>query len=87
MKLWLSEFTISSHHANRAFTFAVSRTQQATWLSAAFRLANSVDYVAGMGWFNLVDPPPLPHDQNLTSGLLTYRLQRKPAFYAYQRAR
>ena len=26
---------------------------QARWLTAAFRLANSVDYVAGMGWFNL----------------------------------
>ena len=56
--LWLSEFTISSDHNNRAFNFAVSRTQQARWLTAAFRLANSVNYVAGMGWFNLLDDPP-----------------------------
>jgi hypothetical protein len=87
VKLWLSEFTVSSDHTNRAFDFAVSRRQQANWLTAAFRLVNSVDYVAGMGWFNLIDQPPLPDDQNLTNGLLTYKLKPKPAYYAYQHAR
>ena len=84
--LWLSEFTVSSDHPNLAFSFSVSREQQANWLSAAFRLANSVDYVAGMGWFNLLDEPPLADDQNLTNGLETWNLIPKPAFYAYQRA-
>ena len=87
VKLWLSEFTVSSDHTNRAFSFSVTRKQQANWLAAAFRLANSVDYVAGMGWFTLLDEPPLPHNQNLTNGLMTYTLQPKPAFYAYQHAR
>jgi hypothetical protein len=86
VKLWLSEFTVSSNHANRAFSFAVSRQNQAKWLTAAFRLADSVNYVAGMGWFNLVDETPLPDHQNLTTGLLTYRLTPKPAYYAYRRA-
>ncbi len=84
--LWLSEFTISSDHANRAFSFSVSREAQAKWLTAAFKLANSVDYVAGMGWFDLLDEPPLPDNQNLTNGLLTWNLKPKPAYYAYQRA-
>ncbi|MEZ5120469.1 MAG: hypothetical protein R2736_02640 [Solirubrobacterales bacterium] len=53
-KLWLSEFTVSSDHPNRAFNFAVSRRQQAKWVTAAFRLVNSVDYVAGLGWFDLL---------------------------------
>jgi hypothetical protein len=87
VKLWLSEFTVSSDHINRAFNFSVSRRQQAKWLTAAYRLVNSVSYVAGLGWFNLIDEPPLPHDQNLTNGLLTYTLAPKPAFYAYQHAR
>ena len=78
VKLWLSEFTVSSGHANRAFSFAVSRPEQAEWLTAAFRLADSVNYVAGMGWFNLVDQAALPHRRNLTTGLLTYRLKPKP---------
>jgi hypothetical protein len=86
VKLWLSEFTVSSNHGNRAFSFAVSRQAQAKWLTAAFRLADSVNYVAGMGWFNLVDQAPLPGNQALTTGLLTYRLTPKPAYYAYQRA-
>jgi hypothetical protein len=87
VKLWLSEFTISSDHTNRAFTFAVSRRQQAGWLAAAYRLVNSVSYVAGLGWFNLIDESPLPRNQNLTDGLMTYKLKPKPAFYAYQHAR
>ena len=41
VKLWLSEFTVSSNHGNRAFSFAVSRPRR-QWLTAAFRLANSV---------------------------------------------
>jgi hypothetical protein len=86
VKLWLSEFTISSSHPNRAFDFAVSPTQQASWLSAAYALADSAGYVAGMGWFNLIDQAPLPDQQNLTNGLLTYRLKPKPAYYAYQHA-
>jgi hypothetical protein len=71
VKLWLSEFTISSDHKNRAFDFAVSRQQQARWLTAPCRLVNSVSYVAGLGWFNLIDEPPLPQNENLTNGLVT----------------
>jgi hypothetical protein len=84
--LWLSEFTVSSNHGNRAFSFSVSPAEQAKWLTAAFRLADSVNYVAGMGWFDLVDQPPLPDNQALTTGLMTYQLQPKPAYDAYQRA-
>jgi hypothetical protein len=45
----LSEFTISSDRANRAYNFSVSRKEQARWVRAAFRLVNKVDYVAGLG--------------------------------------
>jgi hypothetical protein len=85
--LWLSEFTVSSNHRSRAFSFSVSRKQQAAWLTAAYQLVNSVNYVAGLGWFNLVDQPPLPNHQNLTNGLMTWKLAPKPAFYAYEHAR
>jgi hypothetical protein len=85
VKLWLSEFTVASDHPNFAFSFAVSRKQQASWLTAAFRLVNSYGFVAGLGWFDLLDAPPGP--KALTQGLMTWSLQRKPAFYAYQHAR
>jgi hypothetical protein len=86
VKLWLSEFTIASDHVNRAFNFSVSRKAQATWVTAAFALADSVNYVAGMGWFNLIDEPPSVPG-NLTQGLMTWNLKPKPAFYAYRHAR
>jgi hypothetical protein len=82
---WLSEFTISSDHANYAFSFAVSRKEQAKWVTAAYALVNSYNFVAGLGWFELLDQPPAK--EALTNGLLTWKLQPKPAFYAYQHAR
>jgi hypothetical protein len=85
VKLWLSEFTISSGHPNRAFDFAVSRQDQAKWVMAAFGLVNSYPFVAGLGWFELLDAPPAPGA--LTNGLMTWNGKPKPAFYAYARAR
>lgn len=85
--LWLSEFTISSGHNSFAFSFHVSERGQARWLTAAFKLANSVNYVAGMGWFNLLDDPPTkPISNQLTNGLMTWDLKAKPAFHAYEHA-
>ncbi len=84
--LWLSEFTVSSDHPNRGFTFSVSRAAQARWLTAAYALAGSVPYVAGMGWFNLLDQAP-PTRSSLTTGLLTYNQKPKPAYWAYMHAR
>lgn len=84
-KLWLSEFSISSDHPNRAFAFSVSRKAQAQWVTGAFKLIDSTSYVAGMGWYQLLDEAP-PGPEALTNGLMTYNGQPKPAFYAYARA-
>jgi len=85
-KLWLSEFTVSSDRPNRWFDFYVSRAQQARWLSAAYRIARRAPYVAGLGWIGLVDEP-VTQPRGTTTGLMTYEGRRKPAYYAYQRAR
>jgi hypothetical protein len=84
-KLWLSEFSVSSDHANRAFSFYVSRPAQAEWATAAFKLVDSLSYVAGLGWYQLLDQPPT-EPGNLTNGLMTFEGQPKPAFYAYAKA-
>jgi hypothetical protein len=84
--LWLSEFTISSNSNNRAFNFHVSRKEQALWVTAAFKLVDSLSYVVGLGWFNLTDDPPSVPG-HLTTGLLTWNLKPKPAFFAYEHAR
>jgi len=85
VKLWLSEWSVSSDQSNRAFAYAVSRRQQANWVTAGFRLADSVNYVAGLGWYDLADESAsVP--RYLTTGLMTSSFQPKPAFYAYQHA-
>jgi hypothetical protein len=84
-KLWLSEFSVSSDHANRAFAFYVSRAAQAQWVAAAYKLVDSVSYVVGLGWYQLLDEPSsVP--ENLTNGLMTAAGTPKPAFYTYASA-
>jgi hypothetical protein len=84
-QLWLSEFTVSSDRANRAFDFSVSRRRQAHWLRAAAAIARDVD-ASGLGWFNLLDEPRSVAG-GLTTGLMTYESKRKPAYRAYKRIR
>jgi hypothetical protein len=83
--LWLSEFTVSSDRANRAFDFWVSRSEQADWLRRAFAIARRVR-ASGFGWFNLYDEP-LSVPRGLTTGLMTGEGERKPAYRAYKRLR
>jgi hypothetical protein len=85
-RLWLSEFTVTSDRTTRAFDFFVSRAEQARWVTDAFKLANSVSYVAGLGWYDLYDESPVT-SMSLTNGLLDARGRKKPAFDAYRRAR
>jgi hypothetical protein len=84
-RLWLSEFTVSSDRASRAFSFFVSRKQQARWLSAAYAIARRHSYIVALGWYSLLDGSDGPDD--LTTGLLDAQGRPKPAFTAYERAR
>ena len=83
-RLWLSEFTVSSDRPSWALDFWVDRAQQADWLERAFAIAGATGYVTGIGWFNLRDGP---EPDGLTTGLMTYAGERKPAFDAYRAAR
>jgi hypothetical protein len=83
-RLWLSEFSVSSDRANRAFSFSVSRKAQARWLTAAYRIAHRNGYIAGLGWYDLQDEKA---NRGLTLGLLDTAGRPKPSYYAYKRAR
>jgi hypothetical protein len=84
-KLWLSEWSISAEGPTRGFAFFVSQPEQARWLTAAFKLVDSTSYVAGLGWYELLDEPPsIPG--HLTEGLLTASGTPKPVFRAFQLA-
>jgi hypothetical protein len=86
-RIWISEFTISSDRANSAFAFSVSRAEQARWITAAYRQVDAhPEWFAGLGWFGLLDGPA-SDPRSLTTGLMTAGGARKPAFWAYARAR
>ena len=83
--LWLSEYTIQSDHGSAVFASYVSRAVQARYVTAGFRLVDGLGpAVAGLGWVGLLDEPEAPGSANW--GLMTYDLQRKPAFAAMRRA-
>lgn len=84
-RLWLSEWTVISDKPSRIFLrFHVSAGQQARWLRAAFGIAARTPYVAGMGWFTLLDEPAAPGSANW--GLMRSNGDPKPAFGAYENA-
>jgi hypothetical protein len=82
-RLWLSEWTVISGKPSRIFlNFHVSADEQARWLRTAFGIARRTPYVAGMGWFTLLDEPSAPGSANW--GLLHANGVPKPAFAAYE---
>ena len=83
-KFWLSEFLVLSDHASDEFRLFVSRAEQARWLAASYRIADSLDSVAGLGWLSLLDEPAGVLGSNW--GLLTSSGRRKPAYHAYRSA-
>jgi hypothetical protein len=83
-RLWLSEWTVISDKPSRIFLkFYVSAREQARWLRAAFRIALRTPYVAGLGWFSLLDEPPALGSANW--GLLHSDGTPKPSYGAYKR--
>jgi hypothetical protein len=89
IKLFLSEFTVPSDHANAIFNFHVSRRRQAEWLGAALRISRRWDRIYTLGWFSLYDQPPNgPGGTPGTEanwGLLDWRGRPKPAYHAFKR--
>lgn len=84
-RLWLSEWTVISDKPSRIFLrFYVSAREQARWLRAAYRIAVQTPYVAGLGWFSLLDEPPAPGSANW--GLLRFDGRPKPSLGAFMSA-
>jgi len=89
IKLFISEFTVPTDHANGLFNFHVSRRTQAAWLAAALRIAKRWPRIYTFGWLSLYDEPPngpggTPGNET-NWGLLDWRGQPKPAYTAYKR--
>jgi hypothetical protein len=84
-RLWLSEWTIVSDYPLPLFSgFFVSRKAQAQRLSAAYTIASRTPYVAGLGWFTLMDEK-LFGESVAGWGLTTVNGIHKLSFEAFQR--
>jgi hypothetical protein len=84
-RLWLSEWTIVSDKPISLFSgYFVSRAEQARRVRMAYRIAARTPYVAGLGWFTLLDEPWSP--DSAAWGLMQYNGVRKPSFFAYKLA-
>lgn len=89
IRLFISEFTLPTDHANRIFNFYVSRRIQAAWLAAALRITRRWPRIYTFGWFTLYDQLPngprgRPGDE-ANWGLLDWRGRRKPAYRVFKR--
>jgi hypothetical protein len=89
IKLYLSEFTAPTDHANYEFDFYVTRETQARWLKKALRITRRWNRIYTLGWIHLYDQPPRgangSHGDEVHGGLLDHRGRRKPSYYAYKR--
>jgi hypothetical protein len=85
-RLWLGEWTVVSDHPTNVFgnDYFVSRAEQAQRLSAAYAMVNRLPYVAGLGWFTLMDQPEAPGSADW--GLMQANGAHKPSFAAYAAA-
>jgi hypothetical protein len=88
LKLFLSEFTVPTDHANYEFNFYVRRDTAASWLRSALRITRRWPRIYTLGWVGLYDEKPNgPHGRHgneVNRGLLDWTGAKKPAYFAYK---
>jgi hypothetical protein len=84
LRIFVPEFFVPTDHPNYEFNFYVDRSTQASWLTAALRIARTYKRIYSLGWFTLYDDPPSPHNDEVARGLMDQFGNRKPAYDAYK---
>ena len=85
IKLFLSEYTIPTDHANHEFNFWLDDKTQAEWLTAALRITRRWDRIYTLGYLELYDQAMRPDNDQVEWGLVRRDGSRKPAFEAFKR--
>jgi hypothetical protein len=83
-KLFLSEFTLPTDHANWEFNFHVTQALQASWLRSALRIVRRTPRIYTFGYLGLYDDPLRPDGKQVERGLLERDGTRKPAYAAFK---
>jgi hypothetical protein len=85
LRLFLSEFSVPTDHANFEFNFYVSEKIQADWIRRALRITRRFSRIYTFGYLGLFDDAVLPGGDQVERGLITRDGRRKPAFDAFRR--
>lgn len=85
LKLFLSEITFPTDHANFEFNFWVTRETQAAWIADALRATRAWPRIYTLGYLGLYDDAPRPDGLQVERGLLERDGTRKLAYDAFKR--
>jgi hypothetical protein len=83
-KLFLSEFTLPTDHANWEFNFWMTQRTQATWLTDALRITRRWSRIYTLGYLGLYDDPLRDDGRQVERGLLERDGTRKPGYAAFK---
>jgi hypothetical protein len=83
-KLFLSEFTLPTDHANWEFNYFVTRDVQASWLRSALRIARRWSRIYTFGYLGLYDDALRADGQQVERGLLDRNGNPKPGYAAFK---
>jgi hypothetical protein len=81
IKLFLSEWTIPTAPGDQEFNFWVDPGVASQWITDAWRIVRKSRFIYALGWVHVYDDPP---GKGSTGGLLDFRGNPKPTYYAYK---
>ncbi len=84
LKLFLSEYSLPTDHANFEFNFWVTPEIQAEWISDALRETRRTRRIATFGSLGLYDDAVRPDGRQVERGLIRRDGTRKPAYFAFR---
>jgi hypothetical protein len=83
-RLFLSEFSLPTDHANWEFNFHVTRAVQSSWLTSALKIARRWQRIYTLGYLGLYDDAVRPGGDQVERGLLTRAGMPKPGYAAFK---
>jgi hypothetical protein len=85
LKVFISELSFPTGHANFEFNFFLSEGAQAGWLRRALQITRSLPRIYTLGYLSLYDDAVRADGQQVERGLIQRSGRRKPAFEAFKK--
>jgi hypothetical protein len=84
LKVFISEFTLPTDHANFEFNFYLDQPTQADWIRRALKITRGWSRIYTFGYLGLYDDPVKPEGDQVERGLIQRDGTRKPAYDAFK---